>query len=214
MKSLMLLVVLATFVSCGSKEVKENPEKVVPTVKTQPEYVILSASRKSYPKWLETPELGDKAKNRKKYRYFISEAEHASKRLCLQSAKTRATAHIASEIAQFIKNSYSEATQGGGDEEVTEYMQEQLASETQAFVVGARVIKTFWEKRYYKEELGAEEDKRIYNCFALVKISKRNLDKAVRSAQAKLLNGIKNPEVKQKTDKILKEAASAFDKIN
>lgn len=208
-----MLVGLSTLVSCGSSDKEEKPEEVVPTVKTIPEYVIVEASNKTYPHWLKEPEMGDKVKNRKRNRYFISESEHTSKRLCLKSAKTRASAHIAGEIAQFIKNTYAEATQGGGDEEVTEYMQEQLASETQAFVVGVQKVRDFWEKRFYKEELGAEKNRRVYNCFALVKISKEHLAKAIKNAQAKLYDGIRNPEVKKKTEKILEDTADAFNKI-
>lgn len=209
-----MILGLLTLVSCGSSDKKEVAKEVAPSVKTQPDFIIQEMSSRTYPKWLENPAKGDKSANRKKNRYFINASEHASKRLCLKSAEARATAQVAGEIAQFIKNTYAEATQGGGDEEVSEYMQEQLAQETQAFVVGSRVLKTFWEKRFYKEELGAEEDKRVFNCSALVRISKKNLAKAVRSAQAKLLDGISNPEVKKKTNKIIGDVADAFNKVD
>ncbi len=212
--SLVMLLSLVSFVGCGSKEKKEVVKVVEPSVQTQPDFIIQEMSAKNYPKWIKSPDKGDKSKFRKKNRYFVNSSEHASKRLCLKSAEARATAHVAGEIAQFIKNTYAEATQGGGDEDVSEYMQEQLAQETQAFVVGSRVLRTFWEKRFYKEELGAEEDKRIFSCFALVRISKKNLAKAVKAAQAKLLNGIEDPEVKKKTDKIIGDVAEAFNKVN
>jgi len=211
--SLLMVLGLLGLVSCGSKDKKESANEVTPSVQTQPDYIIQEMSKNPAPKWIKAPQKADKSKVRRKYRYFVNSSEHASKRLCLRSAEARATAHVAGEIAQFIKNTYAEATQGGGDEEVSEYMQEQLAQETQAFVVGSRVLKTFWEKRFYKEELGAEEDKRVYSCFAVVRISKKNLAKAVRSAQAKLLDGIENPEVKQKTKKIIGDVANAFNKV-
>ena len=141
-----MLLSLVSFVGCGSKEKKEVAKVVEPSVQTQPDFVIQEMSAKKYPKWIATPNKGDKGKFRKKNRYFVNSSEHASKRLCLKSAEARATAHISAEIAQFIKNTYAEATQGGGDEDVSEFMQEQLAQETQSFVVGSRVLKTFWEK--------------------------------------------------------------------
>ena len=217
------LVVFLSFVSmlglvsCGSKkEVKEiKKEEVSSVVAVRADFVVQERSTRdnSMPKWIEKPSLGEKSKMRKKSRYFVSESEHTSKRLCIKSAQARATARIASEIAQFIKNTYAEATQGGGDEEVSEYMQEQLAQETQAFVIGSRVLENFWEKRFYKEELGAEEDKRVFRCFSLVKIGKKNLAKAVRNSQAKLLDGISNPEVKKKTNKIIKDVANKFNDV-
>ena len=89
-------------------------------------------------------------------------------------------------------------------------MEEQLAQESQAFIVGAQTHKTFWEKRKYKEELGATEDKIEYNCFALIKMPKKELEKAVKNSRKKLVENIRDPEVKQKAEKALANAESAF----
>ena len=110
---------------------------------------------------------------------------------------------------QFLKNSYTEATQNENDE-ATEHMEEQLAQESQAFIVGSQTHKTFWEKRRYKEELGATEDKTEYNCFALLKMPKKELEKAVKNSRKKLIENIRDPEVKQKAEKALASAESAF----
>ena len=114
------------------------------------------------------------------------------------------------KLLNLSKNTYAEATQGGTDEEVTEYMQEQLATETQAFIVGSSVLKTYWEKRAYQEKLGADNDIKKFNCFALVKMSKKNLEKAVQKSRSKLLNGISDPEVKKKTNKALNMVEKKF----
>lgn len=214
-KAFMVLIgfALVAMVGCGSKPEQKVEVKEEPPVKTQPDFVVQEMSQANLPEWVKEPVKGDDAAEVKKSRYFISESEHPNKRLCLKSAETRATARIASEIAQFMKNTYAEATQGSEDEEVSEYMQEQLAAETQAFVVGSRIHKTYWEKRFYKEEMGAEEDKRVFKCFALVKIDKKQLKKAVDNARKKLIEGVRDPEVKQKTDKILTDISDKFNEV-
>lgn len=175
------------------------------------QYEVIDASTKSIPDWIENPVKAEKvAKDKKNYRYFVNESSHASKRLCEKSAETRATAHIAAEIAQFMKNTYSEATQGGAEEEVTEYMQEQLASNAQGFLVGTAFVAKYWEQRAYKEALGAEEDSKSFYCYAVVKMSKKDIEKAVERSKAKLLGAIEDPEVKKKTNEQLKDVSKAF----
>ena len=103
MKKLLSLVLLMTLVSCGStpeieKEIEKNPDRELTK-----DYVLMNASNKSLPTWIDTPSQGDYAKMRTKNRYFVNEAAHKNKRLCVTSARTRATAKIAQEIAQFIK---------------------------------------------------------------------------------------------------------------
>lgn len=210
MLTVTMLLSALTLVGCASKKTEKKEEGR----SFQKDYVLMDASEKELPKWIKKPSKGDKSKERKKNRYFVNESSATNKRLCMRSAETRATARIAQEIAQFIKNSYAEATQGGADEDVTEYMQEQLATESQAFVVGASVLKTYWELRGYKEALGAEEDMKKYNCFALVKMSKKNLEKAVKRSRAKLLGEIEDPEVKKKTDKALEAVENKFNELD
>lgn len=203
-----IIALTGLVVSCGSKQVQE--EKPREFVK---DYNVVDASETITPSWILAPETGDKSSSAADNKFFVNESENINKRLCLRSAEARATSYIASEIAQFIKNSYAEATQGGESEVVSEYMQEQLASETQSFIVGSSVHKTYWEKRSYKKDLGAVENKVLYNCFALVKISKKNLEKAIENSKAKLLNSIKDPEVKSKTDSILEDVATKFNEV-
>lgn len=198
-------------VSCGSSEKKEEPK---PTPRTfQKDYTLMDASAGLTPEWIEEPTKGDSAKEVKNYRYFVSEGQNKNKRLCVRSAEARASARIAAEIAQFIKNTYGESTQGGGDEEVTEYMEESLAQEAQSFIVGAQVHKSYWEKRRYQQSLGAAQDEVKYTCFALMKMSKKALAKAIKNSTAKLYQNIQDPEVKTKTQKVLKDASDAFNNL-
>lgn len=211
MKLMLAMALMTTlFVSCGSSEKEKRPELKAT------EYTVIETSTGTIgrPEWVQNPEEGDKEKNRNNYRYFINESEHSNKRLAMRSAEARANARIAQEIAQFIKNTFSEATQGGDEEDVSEYMEEQLAQEVQTFIVGAEVIKSFWEKRNYSKEAGADENKKTYYSYALVRMDKDNLAKAVKRSRQKLLSNISAPEVKKKAQDALKDAEQAFNNIN
>lgn len=197
-KQIVVMSSLVVLVSCAGTKFKKD-------------YEVVEASEKSVPSWILDPTKAEKvASEKKKNRYFVNESVNVNKRLCEKSAETRATAHIAAEIAQFMKNSYAEATQGGEGEEVSEYMQEQLAAESQGFIVGTSLVTKYWEKRAYKEALGAEEDISKYSCYVVVKMNKKDLAKAVDRARAKVLGQVQDPEVKQKTDSHLKDVAKAF----
>ncbi len=206
---ILLLGLVLGFTACSSSQNEPEPRDF-----EGPVFKLMDASSKALPRWIETPQEGDEAKERDLHRYFVSESSHSNKRLCTRSAEARATTKIAQEVAQFIKNSYAEATQGASDDDVSEYMQEQLAQETQSFLVGAGVIKNYWEQRRYQIELGAEENEVKFQCYALVRISKKSLSKAMAAARAKLLNNVQDTEVKAKTEEIIEEAEKAFiDKV-
>lgn len=202
----MLLVISLMslgLVSCASKKEVVKEERVFDKT-----YTVVESSSKVFPEW-----IGEQDKNDKDFRYFVSEAKNKNQRLCMKSAEVRATSKIASEISQFIKNSYGESVQGGRDQEVEEYMEESLASEAQAFVVGAQVSRTYFEKRKYDKKLGAEENYSEYYCFALIKMKKDNLEKAVNNALKKLYSTIENKEAKEKTQNALKDVAKKFNEI-
>ncbi len=218
MKKIITLSLATTlvFASCANNSKKEEDKAPVAADRVfKLDYELVDASDKQLPEWLKDPSKVEKSSDeRKKNRYFINESSNESQRLCEKSAEARATAHIAAEIAQFMKNAYAEATQGGGaDEDVSEYMQEKLGQEAQSFLVGVTMMKKYWEKRNYKEALGAEEDKVKYYCYAVVRMSKKDVEKAVERSRAKLLGEIPTPEVKVKTNEILKEVSEKFAKL-
>jgi hypothetical protein len=224
MKKMINVSVMAmalALTACGSSEKKNEGAAEVEKPNPNPErtfkldYDLIEASDKQLPEWIKDPSKAEKSSDeRKKNRYFVNESSHDSQRLCEKSAEARATAHIAAEIAQFMKNSYAEATQGGESEEVSEYMQEKLGQEAQSFIVGTTMLKKYWEKRSYKESLGASEDKVKYYCYAVVRMSKKDLEKAVDRSRAKLLGEIPAPEVKVKTDEVLKDVSKKFTELD
>ncbi len=223
MKKLLSVVILASLVSmvaCSSNKKKSTEENLDEPSEPQeartfkPDFEVMDASEKIIPEWIKVPSKVDREDLRENHRYFVNESNNKNQRLCEKSAEARASAQVASEITQFIKNSYAEATQGGENEEVSQYMQEQLAQETQAFVVGASLRKKYWEKRSYKVSLGAVSDEVKYYCYAVIRMTKKDLEKATDMARLKLLQSIKAPEVKKKTEDALKDVAKKFSELD
>lgn len=203
MEKIILSAILASSFLLTSCSSKPKPRKAMRT------YKVVDFSNAVKPEWIEDPSKGDTSKEQKTHRYFISESEHSNKRLCLKSAEARATSTVASEISQFIKNTYGEST-SADDTEVSDYMTESLAQETQAFVVGAQVHKRYWELRSYEKELGSKKNYKKYSCQALIKMNKKALAKAIKNSTAQLYDAIKDPEVKENTKKILQDVAEKF----
>lgn len=211
--SLLILPIVLLFASCGSVEKAEVATEAPQADRDfQIDYVLVDASQGERPSWILNPHVSDDSDKRDMNRYFVSEANRNQKRLCTKSAVARANARIAGEITQFIKNTYSESAQGT-DDDVSEYMQEQLTQEIQSFVVGAETSRTYWEKRRYKKELGAKADKDTYACYALVKMKKKNLKEMIMMARKKILRSIDSPEVKAKTEKAIKNVEDKFNNL-
>lgn len=215
MKHLLVILSLValTIVGCASKETKTAPEPR----KFTKVYKVIDAKSGLIPEWIEDPQEknGEKSSEQNKYKYFVSESDKVkNKRLCLKSAAARASAEIAAQIAQVIKNDYTESLQSEVSEEAEQYMNESLANEAMAFVAGISTVRTYWEQRKYMTELGAEEDTILYTCHALIKIPREILTKAVNASVKKFLdNGIKDTESKKQAKEALKDVADKMDKM-
>jgi len=214
MKSIVFLfTVMLLLNSCGSQKAEEATPPPTPERDFKLDYVLVDASEGDRPKWLLNPHVADNGDDRGKFRYFVSDASHSNKRLSMKSAQARANARVAGEITQFIKNTYSEATQGT-DDDVTTYMQEQLTQEIQSFVVGAQTKRTYWEKRRYKKELGAMKNMDRYTSYALVRMKKEDLSKMIAMARKKILRSIEAPEVKKKTERAIRDVEDKFNALD
>ncbi|GHU00418.1 hypothetical protein FACS1894186_0910 [Alphaproteobacteria bacterium] len=173
------------------------------------EYEVIDASAKSFPDWVALPEAAATGKDAEKFRYFADHSDNAVQRLCEQGAQARATAKIAAEIAAFITHNYAEATENDGTTPQV-YTQEALAKQVQTHVVGSQVAATYWEKRAYLKDKGAAEDKKEYACFAVMRIERSLLDKAVNAGISKFVQGISNAGAKEKALANLTAASPAF----
>lgn len=212
MKILVLMISLIV-IGCGSSSKKKEEPK---PRSFQKEYKVVDAQYGITPAWINEPQDWARSKDTKdanEYRYFVYDTDVKNSRsIACRIAKANASATIATEITQFIKQSLATSTQGNPidlDSKLDEYVEATLAQEVQSFVVGARVFRTYWEQRKYMKELGADRDFKGFTCAALVKISRNNLQRAVRRAQKKI-EGVANPEVKDNVKKALADAEKKF----
>ncbi len=217
---LLLIFVFGYGCSSGSKKGEPKEDKKVEGRVFHKTFKLLNAKTKLEPSWLNDPQGWAKKydkKDSKKMRYFAYNTEVKKRRgIACQLAKAKASAAIASEITQFIKQSFGQSVQGDptdNDDALEEYVESTLAQEVQSFIVGARIHRTYWEHRAYREELGADDNFTGYTCSALVKMHKKNLKKAIKRAQKKLEDSTDNPETKQNVRKALKDADEKFNKL-
>lgn len=204
-KILIVISMLVVLVGCSRKFKKD--------------YDVLDASNQDIPEWIQEPQEWAEDKDEddyKSHRYYVVDVEARKNReIACKIAKAQAAAKIAGEITTFIKNSFGQATHGdprNKDEELSEYVEESLASEIQAFVVGAREQREYWEKRKFDKEKGATKNWTGFTCAKLMKISKKNLKKAFKRAEAKLTNKART-ENKDLVKKAIKTAQDEYLKL-
>lgn len=151
----------------------------------EPDYTVTDASHASRPDWIQPENVKESgsSSNRKEHRYYIDSAENINQRLCLKSAEARATQKVASEIAQEVVSRYEERAQSD-NQTALEQVKEKLEQNIQVSLHGVRVQSSYWEKRAYKQELGAPKDYTSYKCDVVVKIKKAELIQALENYKA------------------------------
>lgn len=204
MKLWMLLLSLLVVVSCASRKLKKD-------------YEVVDASHQEVPEWVNDLDewLEDEEKDYEKNRYYIYTTEPKAQRaLACEIAKTRANASVASEVSSFIKHSFAQSKHGNsslGSANVSEYIEENLVKEVQAYLNGVQNYKTYWEKRRFKTDLGAKKDMDGFVCTSLVKVSKKNLKNSFNRAQELLQARVsKDEEAKENVKAIIEEAQKAY----
>lgn len=154
----------------------------------KPDYVVRDASESSKPSWTinKNAYKSDDSANKKKFRYYVNDAESPDRNLCLNLAESRATQRVASEISQEIMNKFKE-TASSKDDESTRKVKNELERNIQVNLHGVAVTGKYWEKRAYSKELGAEKDKVAYCCDVAVRISNEALAEALETYKARTL---------------------------
>jgi hypothetical protein len=136
MKALILLLTLLTMVGCSSRKLERD-------------YKVVDASSQDVPEWVEDLDewLDDEEDDFKKNRYYIytTEAKNSRSTAC-EIAKARSASSVAAEISTFIKQSLAQSKYGDPtktNKKLEEYVQDDLAKEVQAFIVGAQNYKEY-----------------------------------------------------------------------
>ena len=198
MRFILSVIAVLLAASCTSRSLEKD-------------YKVVDASHQDIPEWVSDLEewLDDEADKKSKYYYYMTEAKN-SRAISCEIAKARSMTLVAEEISTFIKQSFAQTTEGNPlevDEKLSEYVEDRLFKEVKATIVGAKTEKTYWEKRRFQKELGAKKDYDGFVCASLTSISKKNLEKAFKQVETKLVKKAKNTS-KEKVKKILEEATN------
>jgi len=163
----------------------------------KPDYVIRDASENSRPSWTvqKNAYKSDDSANKKKYRYYVNDAENPDQNLCLNLAESRATQKVASEISQEIMSKFKEKS-SSKDDESNRTVKNELERNIQVNLHGVAVTGKYWEKRAYSTELGAEKNKIGYKCDVAVRISNSALAEALEAYKAKTMRQLSKDDQK------------------
>lgn len=207
MKICMTLLLILLNLSCASRKLERD-------------YEVVDASHQEIPEWVSDLDewLDDSEKDFEKNRYYIYTTEAKSERAtACEIAKARASASVASEVSSFIKQSFAQSKHGNPsvkNPSLSEYVEDNLAKEVQAYLSGVQNYKEYWEKRRFKVDLGAKKDFDGYVCSSLVKVTKKNLKRSFTRAQELLDAKVaKNTEAKQQVKAIMEEASNVYLKM-
>lgn len=164
--------------------------------KYQPDYIVIDASQEDKPEWVNNLQKyeTDKNLNSEEYKYFISDAESINKLLCEQSAIANANRSISAEISNEIISTFTSNTEAEetNDLLITDSKKQELKSMVRNKLSGVELEESYWEKRKYSYELGAEKEKLVYVCYQLARVKKDKHEKIINHVLNKKILEIKN----------------------
>lgn len=199
-KKLSLLIVAACISACSSNK--------------KLDYVITETSTDKKPVWIDNISKYEKNKDNEsdKYKYFRSEAESINRATCEQAAIANRNKAIAAEISSEIDNLYSGLTEVQSEELVTsDSKKEETRNLVKGKLSGVELKDSYWEKRKYSTELGADKDKVSYRCYQLARVKRKVHDKIVNEMINKQLKDIKSEETKDAVKKVVEKNADKAD---
>lgn len=217
------ILMIGAIAACSSNSKKELVE-VDNSETIKKDYIVRDASSNIRPSWIyQTQDWASEfGKNSKDNRYFAFETEpKVNREIACNLAKANVKSDIAGEITTFISKTLGASEQGSANidennpeiEGLRSYVENTLTSKIQAIITGSAVEQTYWEKRNYKQDLGAKKDYIGYTCAALVRIPKARINKAIDQAEKLLNQKTDDPEAKQTVKSAIAEAKEEFAKI-
>jgi len=161
------------------------------------DYIVKDSNSKYRPGWIEDAQGWANENNLdvKSNWFYSNETEpKVGRKIACNLAKANAKSDIAGEIATKINAELVAEMSGNAsiDENnpevkaLREQISNELSSSINMSIHGAKVRKTYWEKRSYQKDLGAKKDYNAYTCAALIQISRSNLKKGLELVTKKL----------------------------
>ncbi len=190
------LGLISLLTSCSSSKKERVPEDIVHQ-DIQRDYLVVDASSPVRPGWIEDAEIWSREHrgDNDSYRYFSFETSPMSSRsIACSLARANATADIAREISTRIDSRLMQSTYGDPSinensphvRPLREYVEHTLSEEVQAEVSGARVLKTYWEKRRFQKDMGAVRDYIGWTCASYIQMDASHLDRLINIAIEKV----------------------------
>lgn len=218
MKTISLIVLLALVGACSSKKKVKDIDN---TDTISKDYEVKDASSNIRPGWIEDSMIWAEQEKMdvKKFRYFSFETEpKVSRESACNLAKANAYSDIAREITTFIQKSLASSEEGAASidannprtQPLREFVSNTLAEKVQSLINGAAVIKTYWEKRNYKQSLGAKKDYVGFTCASLVQMENTRLKAAIDKASETIVSKADDPETKENVKKALEKIDEDF----
>ena len=160
---LMPVVLSLAVVSCSSKR-KVQKDKLT--------YTLADMSTYETPDWVfDEMRIG---KGDKDYKYFVGDSDNVNKVLCKKGARVNATEKLASEISQEINSTYASQV-GDINGKIDTKTEAKIKHQIQTKLGGVEDVASYWEWKNYQKALGADEDKKVYSCYQVVKIKKSTM---------------------------------------
>jgi len=177
-KAFISFLVLSVSLSCCSSKLNVNLAK--------PTYDVLdNSSRENKRPAYVFGELESKWEKDKEYEYFIGEDDNTVKTLCMKGAQVDATEKVVKQLSQEMNSNFEKSVKNENDNVQTSTSMNTM-DKIYSKIGGIKNVANYWELRQYKKELGAEQNKKLYTCYSVVKISKATLNEvsdSVTSAQ-------------------------------
>ena len=217
------LMILASCSSAGKNSVKETVAKDQDiSTYIKKDYVVTDASSTSRPGWIIDAVEWATSNNddTKEYRFFSFETSpKVGREIACNLAKANAKADIAGEVATFIKSTLGSSEEGQAAIDpnnpltlpLRSFVETNLTSKIQEVIVGAQIMKTHWEKRSYKKDLGAPRDFVGFTCGTLVKVKNEYIESAIDLARSEMLNRTQDKSMKDKVSMALATAEKDFE---
>lgn len=193
MKKVILLMTISMLASCASSK-KYGDEKHEDLERN---YIVKDSNSKYRPGWIEDAQgwASENNEDVKNNWFYSNETEpKVGRKIACNLATANVKSDIAGEIATKISSVLTAEMSGNSsiDENnpevkaLREQISSELSSSINASIHGAKIRKTYWEKRFYQKDLGAKKDYNAYTCAALIQIPRANLDKGLESVTEKI----------------------------
>lgn len=159
-------------------------------------YILRDSSLVERPQWVEAPFkwANENESNPSEFEYLTYETEpKINRNLACDLSKANIRVDLAIKIAETFRRGLVDLIeQKVSDVEkkakALSFFNEQFPDRIQGYLKGAQVLGTYWEYREYRKELGANSDFKAYTCASLIRMNKKNIQKAIEIAKESLLN--------------------------